>query len=156
MICNVRTLDVFKSNSRRLLDLVAPFSLGIARRPARRSWFEQLEDRVVLSTIAVTSLADNGPGTLHAAIDKANLDPTQDTIRFDPSIKGTIVLTEALPDLSTAIAIVGPGASQLAVACDNSSGSLNFRIFNVSNSAQVSISGLTLTQGTVDGIGGSA
>jgi hypothetical protein len=65
------------------------------------------------ATIPVTSLADSGPGTLRAAITQADLDTAPDTITFAPGVTGTIALLTALPDLSTAITIDGPGIGSL-------------------------------------------
>jgi hypothetical protein len=119
------------------------------RRRSGRPWgLEPLEGRVVPATIPVTSLADAGPGTLRAAIEQANLDPAPDTITFDPSVRGTITLTSALPDLSTAITIDGPGPQALTVARPYGPGALPlFRIFTVPAGAVVTISGLTISGG---------
>ena len=64
------------------------------------------------STILVTSLHNSGPGTLRAAIEKADLNHEgADTIKFAHSVRGSIPLTSALPSLSTDIVISGPGPS---------------------------------------------
>src|SRR4051794_30215953 len=77
-------------------------------RSTRRVWLlEVLEGRAVPATIPVTSLADLGPGTLRAAIEQANLDTAPDSITFDPAVRGTITLANALPDLFTDIDIQG-------------------------------------------------
>ena len=68
------------------------------------------------STITVLNTDDSGPGSLRAAITQADLDPAQDTIDFAPSVTGTITLLSALPDLSTAIILSGPGSSALTVS----------------------------------------
>ena len=63
--------------------------------------FERLEDRTVLSTFVVTSLADIGPGTLRTAISLANSNPGSDEIEF--SVAGTINILNGsfpLPTLS--------------------------------------------------------
>src|SRR5262249_49149359 len=97
--------------------------------------------------ILVTSLGDAGPGTLRAAIVQANLDPAPDTITFDPAVRGTITLSTALPDLSTAIDIEGPGPRALTVARSGAPGTPDFRIFTVPARAVVTISSLTITGG---------
>ena len=87
------------------------------RQRLRHPWrVEILEERALLSSYAVTSLADAGDGTLRWAITQANLDPARDTITFAPSVTGTIALLSALPDLSTSMVIAGPGIGQLTVS----------------------------------------
>jgi hypothetical protein len=86
---------------------------GRRPRPAGRRPFvprlDVLEDRTVLTTFPVTTLADGGPGSLRQAIFLANATPGDDTITF--AVTGTINLASALPDLSSNIDIQGPGAS---------------------------------------------
>jgi hypothetical protein len=65
-------------------------------------------------TYTVTSKADDGPGTLHAAITKSNTPiDTPDKIVF--KVTGTIKLKTALPGLFDDVKIKGPGANRLAV-----------------------------------------
>lgn len=116
--------------------------------------FERLEDRAVPAVIPVSSLADSGPGTLRAAITEADADTTPDTITFTPSVTGTITLSTALPDLSAAITIAGPGASVLTVARSSAPGTSEFRIFTVPAGAEVTISGLTISGGASGDRGG--
>src|SRR4051794_31153937 len=86
-----------------------------ARSRSIRPRLESLESRDLPATITVTTSADAGPGSLRAAIERANQDPAPDTIDFAPSVTGTIALSNALPDLSTDLVISGPGASALSV-----------------------------------------
>lgn len=104
---------------------------------------EELESRAMLSTIAVSSTGDSGPGTLRAAIEQANLDSTQDTITFDPSVTGTITLLTALPDLSASTVIAGPGPSVLNMG--RGGDDTLFTVFTVAAGADVTISGLRIT-----------
>ena len=123
-------------------------AIAVSHVDAQRPWVvESLESRSMLSTIAVSSTGDTGPGTLRAAIEQANLDAAQDTIMFAPSVTGTITLSTALPDLSAGMNIVGPGPSALTVARSSTPGTPLFSIFTVSAGAQVTISGLTITGG---------
>ncbi|MFL6285636.1 MAG: Calx-beta domain-containing protein [Pyrinomonadaceae bacterium] len=108
------------------------------------------------SNFTVNSLADTpdaltsdgicadagGACTLRAAIQQANADPSGDVIGF--SVNGTINLTSALPDLSKSITISGPGAAQLTVRRNSAE---PYRIFVVSPAVNVSISGLTVSNG---------
>ncbi len=120
---------------------------GRRRDAGRPAALEALEGRVVLATIAVASLADAGPGTLRAAIERANLHPAPDTIVFDPSLTGTIVLQNALPELASTLLLTGPGDSLLTVARSDDPATPAFRILTVQAGARVKISGLTLTNG---------
>src|SRR3954447_18246742 len=90
--------------------------LGRSRRRAYTPDLERMEDRRLMAVLTVTTAADTGVGSLREAITQANLDPAQDTIQFAPAVTGTIALLSALPELSTAIVLAGPGASALAVA----------------------------------------
>src|SRR6266550_1028144 len=65
------------------------------------------------ATLIVTATADNGPGSLRAAIVAAS---DGDTIQFDPALSGqTIVLTSAEIAIDKSITISGPGRGQLTV-----------------------------------------
>jgi fibronectin-binding autotransporter adhesin len=120
------------------------------QRPARGRWFlrlEALEDRMVPSTLTVTSAADNGAaGTLRAVLAAAE---SGDTIQFAHSLQGrTIVLTQGQLTVNQSLNIAGPGASLLSI-----SGNAASRIFDVTSGA-VTIGGLTLTHGlAADGAG---
>lgn len=100
----------------------------------------------------------NGVCTLRAAIQELLRDPTgAKFISFnipasDPGCSGgncTITLGAALPDLTIPITITGPGADKLTVQRSTASGTPNFRIFNVTTSGTVTLSGMTMSNGTV-------
>jgi hypothetical protein len=124
------------------------------RRLAPPAILESLEDRTVLSsvTLHVTSLEDSGAGTLRDAIETANGDTSQDyTIDF--SVTGTIDLETALPSLAGTIALNGPGAEALTVERDPSAGA-DFGIISVSPAAVVTLSSLTIANGSAATGGG--
>lgn len=141
--------------------------------PAERSLrCEPLEDRRMLAVITVNSntdvvdLSDNLT-TLREAVFAANLVDGPDEIVFslpgsDPQ---TIVLTEGQIEIRRDLTITGPGAGLLTIDAsgndptpdeDNHDGS---RIFQLSRGRRatidVSISGVTLTGGDVNGEGGA-
>jgi CSLREA domain-containing protein len=103
----------------------------------------------------------NGVCTLRAAIEEANAYSSahggvSDGIGFDlstsdPNFNGifwTINLSTALPNLSTDIDISGPGAGKLTVKPNTS---LNFRLFNITATGTVTLSGMTITKATPTG-----
>lgn len=124
------------------------------RGAGRRLRFEPLEPRALLASFLVTNNGDSGAGTLRDAIERANLDPAADTIDFAPAVRGQITLASALPDLTTDLAIRGPGAGALAVARPNGFNPPSFRIFTVTAGASVAISGLTISGGRAEAGGG--
>ena len=95
------------------------------------------------STFTVTNTNDSGAGSLRQAVHEANYAPGSE-IDFDPSLTGAIVLTSGELDVTNIMTIVGPGADMLAVSGDNAS-----RVFDISQSVAVAISGLTIEDGNV-------
>jgi hypothetical protein len=113
-------------------------------RPSFVPRLETLEDRTVLSTLTVTSAADDGSsGTLRAVIASAS---SGDTIAFDPSLKGqTITLASGELAITKNLDIEGPGADKLSV-----SGNAASRVFDLSSGASLTIADLTITNGLAD------
>src|SRR5262245_40626719 len=113
------------------------------RRPARRCLpLEQLEGRLVLSTLHVSTLADGGAGSLRDAVAQANAHTGADVIVFDDGLAGTIALSGGELDITDDLKINGPGADKLTVSGGNLS-----RVFQVEAGEDVSISGLTIAGG---------
>jgi hypothetical protein len=110
-------------------------------RPTFVPRIEALEDRTVLSTLTVTSAADDGSsGTLRALLASAN---PGDTIQFAPQPSGkTITLKQGQLLVNKTLAIQGPGANRLAISGNDAS-----RVFDVTGGATVSIAGLSITHG---------
>lgn len=98
-------------------------------------------------------LADLDDLSLREAVSLANSYFGADEITFDPSLMGqTITLTMGEFSLTDPVSVTGPGADALTIDADDQS-----RIFNIgSNAGDVTISGLTLTQGSVTGGSGGA
>ncbi|MBY0530058.1 MAG: hypothetical protein K2P51_07735 [Rhabdochlamydiaceae bacterium] len=79
---------------------------------------------VCADTITVTSLDDSGSGTLRDAIMNAQ---NGDTIDFDSSLSGTILLESALPTITLDdITILGPSDNSITI-----DGNSQYRIFTV-------------------------
>jgi hypothetical protein len=106
-----------------------------------------LEGRCLPSTLTVTSTADSGPGSLRYEIAAAR---SKDTIVFAPSLDGqTITLTSGELDLTKNLTIQGPGAGQLTISGGGSS-----RVFEVASKTKVTLSGLTISNGSAANGGG--
>ncbi len=141
------------------------------RRHVRRLQSEPLEDRRLLATVTVSTDSDvvdfggpqmiaNLPGadgviSLREAILAANNTAGSDTIGFDASFNAakTIALTGGQLDITTSLAIIGPGADLLTISGNNAS-----RVFNVDDSnaivQTVSLSGMTIVGGNTSLPGG--
>src|SRR5690606_39099496 len=63
----------------------------------------------------VTNLADNGAGSLRAAIDEANALPGMALIEFDAALEGRIELTSGTLQIADSLALFGPGAERLTL-----------------------------------------
>jgi hypothetical protein len=148
------------------------------RPPFRRPSVERLEDRLAPATLLVNGFADNTTDTSHLTLREAitlvnnggqlaSLGQTvmpggwasqisgtfgdHDTINFSSALGGgTITLNgTALPPLSQALTITGPGAGGLAISGNNQS-----QVFTIGSGTQVQIAGLTIEAGHVDAAGG--
>ena len=97
---------------------------------------------VQAATLAVTTHADSGAGSLRAALAAAASGDTIDAT----GISGVISLTTSDLLVSNSITILGPGPAILAV-----DGNAASRVFHITNGVTVVISGLTITNGAVSG-----
>jgi hypothetical protein len=130
------------------------------RSSRRRLLLEPLEERALLSTWTVNSLGDDGTGSgasgdLRYCITQADQTLGDNTINF--SVRGTITLNSALPDLSNTTGLIdveSPGASSLTVARNDASGTPDFRIFTVDINVRANLAGLTIAGGLANGNGG--
>jgi hypothetical protein len=115
--------------------------------PRFRPRLDPMEDRTLLSTLTVMNDHDSGPGSLRAAIAAAS---SGDAIKFAKSLKGqTIALTTGGLEITTSLDIDGPGAGRLTVSGDGAS-----RVFETAAGLDVTISGLTITDGSAPDQGG--
>ncbi|QDV84948.1 hypothetical protein [Planctomycetes bacterium TBK1r] len=77
------------------------------------------------SVFEVTTLADDGPGSLREAIEEANDTPGIDTIEFAEDVSGKIALESQLV-IQDDLTILGPGARELKVSGEHDS-----RVFSI-------------------------
>ena len=113
----------------------------------------------IAATYTVSKIADTNDGVCNAdcslreAITAANANSGVDTITFNAAIfvPATITLTSALPQITDNVDIVGLGANKVIV-----NGANAFRPINIAASKTVTLSGITITQGSGDKGGGIA
>jgi uncharacterized repeat protein (TIGR01451 family) len=98
------------------------------------------------ATFTVTTTSDSGAGSLRQAIADA---VAGDTISFSLPNGSTIVLTSGQLSIEKSLTIDGPGANALTVSGNNAS-----RVFNLVSGANVTISGITISNGAVGDLGG--
>src|SRR6266513_308363 len=99
---------------------------------------------VYADTITVTNTNDSGPGSLRQALADAD---DGDTINF--AVTGTIGLTSGELLVAKNITISGPGAESLAV-----NGNAKNTVFHIVPGETVTISDLTITNGSAGSGGG--
>ena len=133
-------------------DWIFERSTGLAARAPIFGEQARAEFSGLLGTLTVTNTDDGGAGSLRQAVLDANAAGGADEIVFDPGLNGqTITLTSGEIVIDDELTITGPGSDQLTVSGDDSS-----RIFSISSSASaVTISGLTLSDGSTDADGGA-
>lgn len=117
----------------------------------RRLMIESLECRA--TPAVVTNTDDAGPGSLRQAILDTNSTGSSagdNTITFNSGVTGTILLQSALPTVDDNLTITGPGAILLSIKRDPTA--IQFRVLKIENASKVlnvSLSGLTLTGGSI-------
>ncbi|MEZ6125350.1 MAG: GEVED domain-containing protein, partial [Planctomycetaceae bacterium] len=122
----------------------------------------EVEDLMVSVAVSdaflVDSLSDVSDGdfssgnfSLREAIELANATPGADEIQFAAGVLGgTITLSGSQLLITDDLTITGPGAPNLTVSGGNS-----FRVFDLQSSPNVTISGLTISNGRTAAIGQS-
>src|SRR3989442_5536321 len=104
------------------------------------------------AAITVTTTANSGSGSLRDAIANAS---SGDTINFSLPAGSMITLTSGELLIDKNLTISGPGASLLTVQRSTAGGTPQFGIFHIAgNFFNVTISGLTISNGNTTGNGG--
>lgn len=118
----------------------------------------QFVGTVHADSFVVTSMSDDGAGSLRVAMVNAQASSnTDDLITFSSSVTGTITLNSALPVIAAAssggaLTITGPGDTLLTINGNQG----NFSIFSVASGGNLSVSGLTVSGAKhTDGSGGA-
>jgi len=105
------------------------------------------------ATFNVTNLNDSGAGSLREALVSANTTLGADVVTFQSGLSGTITLTSGELHIYDSVDVQGPGVAVLSVSGDDTS-----RVFYVYSPVDppinVTISGLTITNGFDPSIGG--
>jgi hypothetical protein len=101
------------------------------------------EDQDVCGIHVVTNSSDNDPGSLRDVIAGTC---TGSTVTFAAGVSSPIKLTSGELLVTSPITISGPGANVMTVERDNTL-SAKFRVFHLTANGQVTISGLTISQG---------
>jgi hypothetical protein len=127
------------------------YSRPAPRVRAYRPRFEVLEARHLLSTYVVDRLTDGGAGSGLAGDLRYCINQAADGDAITFGVTGTINLTGFLPVLTHSISIEGPGAGLMTVRRDTGG---DYNIFTVDYGPTVSISGLTITNGSVTNLDG--
>ena len=97
----------------------------------------------------VSTTADSGAGSLRDLVTSAS---DGLTIQFAPELQGqTIVLTSGEIPINANITVSGPGPGLITVQRSTDQGTPSFRIFSISPGHTVTIQGLTLSNGSVQG-----
>lgn len=121
----------------------AALTLGVALSPSLEA-----------ATFNVTNLNDSGAGSLRQAVLDANGAAGADLISFQPGLTGSITLTSGELSLYDSVDIQGPGSSLLTVSGNDAS--RVFYLYSNSGPIDVTISGLTVTNGSSSYGGGIA
>ena len=120
----------------RILLLIALLSVGAVGLPSLRG-----------ATITVANTGDSGAGSFRQALANAN---DGDTINFHSSLNGQMItLTSGELLVNKSVTVSGPGSNTLAVDANHAS-----RVFYIAAGKDVTISGLTITNGSATPYGG--
>ena len=140
--------------------LIGLVLLSLARTPAPAA--ERPGPQGSQENILVTTIEDNGPGSLREAIRLANQSISRDTIVFD-AVNGpfatpqTIELASELPELAGELIIDGYIKGRLWKPSGVTvSGAGAHRVFSVARGAKVTLSSLSVTEGRAPRGGGIA
>jgi fibronectin-binding autotransporter adhesin len=110
---------------------------------------EPLESRIAPATFIVTSLLEDGPGSLRDVIARANENPGADSIVFKEGLTGAIKLTSAngVILISDTLTIKGPGAAKLTIDAQNQTQIFLVNDLDTSKDSSLTVSGLAFFNG---------
>jgi hypothetical protein len=99
----------------------------------------------------VNNTNPTGSGSLAQAMTDQNNGTGPDRVLFQSGLSGSITLTSDLTTVDEPLQVLGPGANVLAINGNNA-----HRIFNVTSGGDLTVSGLTMTNGNVGSNSGGA
>ena len=98
----------------------------------------------------VNNTNPSGSGSLAQAMTDQNNGTGPDRVLFQSSLSGQITLASDLTAVDEPLQVLGPGANVLTISGNNA-----HRIFNVASGGDLTVSGLTMTNGNPSGAGGA-
>jgi hypothetical protein len=99
--------------------------------------------------LAVTTLADEGPGSLRDAVEKANAQPGIAVIEVDATLEGTIRLSDEALRVTDSVIVVGNGADRLVLDAGDRHGVVAIAGYGL-DAIDVAILGATFRGGAAD------
>ena len=111
-----------------------------------RPLLESFESRRLMSVVPVSTMSDDGAGSLRQAVRSAAPDDTIDLTQ----LSGSITLTSGQITIDKSLTLLGGGESALTV-----SGNDNGHIFSVNPGSTLDVQDMTLTHGMTDTSGGA-
>jgi hypothetical protein len=140
------TSDIWKTNPSALLfwDSIHPTTAG-HQIIADYAMSVLNQDLGLPNTLTVSNLNDGGIGSLRYELALAG---NGATIVFAPGLQGTITLTSGELRVGQNVTIEGPGADSLTINGNQAS-----RVFEVLGGADVTLSGVTVTDGVANAAG---
>jgi len=138
---------------------LAPALAPLLRKRSPCFSIEALESRIAPAVFIVTSVADSGAGTLRNALSLADAHPGPDTILFHlpaPAAHGAniITLTSGVLTSTGGVTIRGPGAGNLIIDANYSSGVFYINSGDITKDNPATITGLSIVDGKSTGNGG--
>jgi hypothetical protein len=126
-----------------------------ARQLRGKPTLELLEERSLLSTYFVTTTADSGAGSLRQAILDTNANNTVSNQTVFQNVAGPIDLLSELPAIDDDVSLSPEGGGNVTVERSSAGYTPAFRIFKINAGRTVSMTGLTVANGLVQGdVGG--
>ncbi|QIL73929.1 IPTL-CTERM sorting domain-containing protein (plasmid) [Diaphorobacter sp. HDW4B] len=148
--CNLNDSIQIMDRALHFTPAAAPYSLGLKPMVVAlaMTFGMTVGGAAQAANYTVTNLNDAGPGSLRQALADANANSGADTIDFAAGLTGTITLTSGELNVSDSVTLQGPGPNLLTISGNNASRVLY--LYNGASLLDVTISGLTISQGAAN------